>query len=99
MSKDELMNITDYIVWNIARNRDFMYHDYKFDKEKLDDYIDELIAMVFSLHDLLYNEINGDRYNYMWHWTNKIGINYYDDKMCEHFFDDIMKEGEKAWQN
>lgn len=84
----ELEKITDKIKWDVARDEDVMHHSYLTPK---DDIIDTLIAMVFSLHNLLYKEVTGELYDYMWHWTNKIGINYIDHKWCDHYFDDIME--------
>lgn len=95
MRKEELEKITEKIIYDVARNGDVMYHYYSIPKEEIDEIIDTLIAMLFSLHNLLYKEINGELYDYMWHWTNKIGINYIDHKWCDHYFDDIIESEDK----
>lgn len=60
----ELEKITEEIKWNIARNGNVMFHEY-IPKEEMDEIIDTLIAMVFSLHNLLYKEVDGELYDYM----------------------------------
>lgn len=33
----------------------------------------DLIDIIATLHNLLYESVTGDRYDYMFHWCNKIG--------------------------
>ena len=91
MTKEELQKVTDAIIYGVARNGVVMYHSDYLPKEEINEIIEILIAMVFSLHNLLYKEIEGDLYDYMWHWTNKIGVNYDNHRWCDHYFDDIME--------
>lgn len=85
INKEELDNITGWLKWNVFRNEDVMYAEDP-ETEKGDCYYD-LIDMIASLHNLLYEAITGDKYDYWFHWCNKIGSD------CnENFFDDIMKE-------
>lgn len=84
MTEKELDNITSWLKWNVFRNEDVMYAEDP-ETEKGDRYYD-LIDMIASLHNLLYEAITGDKYDYWFHWCNKIGSD------CnENFFDDIMK--------
>ena len=34
--------------------------------------IDELVNIIFSLHNELYKEVTGQYYDYMFHWCNKV---------------------------
>lgn len=75
MDKKQMRAITDWIIDNVVRNEEIMYDDSIFDKaldcygEKID-----LVDIIVTLHDLLYEQIYGERYDYMWHWANKIGF-------------------------
>lgn len=88
MTKEELDNITDYLKWNVFRNPDVMFAE-DTETEEGDRYYD-LIDIIASLHNLLCEAVTGDRYDYMFHWANKIGSDCSDD-----FFDDIMKGDQK----
>lgn len=35
--------------------------------------VPDLIDTIASLHNLLYEEVTGQRYDYMFHWSNKAG--------------------------
>lgn len=75
MNEQKLDEITTYLKENVFKNTDIMYTD--------DDMILDLLEMIASLHNLLYEEVTGERYDYMFHWANKIGSWVNDD-----FFDD-----------
>lgn len=75
MNEHKLDEITTYLKENVFKNTDIMYTD--------DDMILDLLEMIASLHNLLYEAVTGERYDYMFHWANKIGSWVYDD-----FFDD-----------
>lgn len=83
ITKEQLNEITDWLKWHIFRNRDVMFAE-DCETEKGDQYYD-LIDIIASLHNLLCEAIEGERYDYMFHWANKIGSDCSDD-----FFDDIM---------
>ena len=74
MDKKQMRAITDWIIDNVVRNEKVMYDDFIGDQE-LDCYGQkiDLVDVIVSLHDLLYEQIYGERYDYMWHWANKIG--------------------------
>lgn len=50
----------------------------------------DLIDIISSLHNLLYEAVTGDLYDYAWHWTNKIG-EWTDD----HYFDELIGRKKK----
>lgn len=75
MNEHKLNEITTYLKENVFKNTDIMYTD--------DDMILDLLEMIASLHNLLYEAVTGERYDYMFHWANKISSWVYDD-----FFDD-----------
>lgn len=74
MDKKQMRAITDWIIDNVVRNEKVMFDDFIWDQE-LDCYGQkiDLVDVIVSLHDLLYEQIYGERYDYMWHWANKIG--------------------------
>lgn len=87
ISKKQLDEITDFLKWNIFRNGDIMYDD-DFPGVKLDEpYTDkfhgeisevDLTDIIASLHNLLYEAVYGQRYDYMFHHCNKIGADCLD---------------------
>lgn len=79
IDKDQLLAITEKLkeeVW-------------------ISNYIDweaslDLVDIISSLHNLLYEAVTGDLYDYAWHWTNKIG-EWTDD----HCFDELIGRKKK----
>lgn len=67
MEKAKLDKITNQIATAFC-NPDTFY-DYNGDQ------VPYLIDVIASLHNLLYEEVTGTRYNYMFHWSNKGGYN------------------------
>lgn len=82
MTKEQLYRITAYLKEKVWRNYDVMY------QQSTDSF--DLVDIISSLHNLLYEEVTGSRYNYAFHWANKIGS-----CTLDNIFDEIMKEGEK----
>ena len=98
ISKKQLDEITGFLRWNVFRNMDIMYNlDFpgvKLDEPYTDKYHGEitevdLTDIIASLHNLLYEAVYGQRYDYMFHHCNKIGADCLDN-----VFDGIL-EGEK----
>lgn len=85
ITKEQLDNITSWIKWHIFRNGDIMWAEDP-ETEKGNQYYD-LIDIIASLHNLLYEAIEGEPYDYMFHWANKIGSD-----CCDNFFDEIMNK-------
>lgn len=82
ITEQELYKITDWLRENIWRNDDVMYgYDYRFDLPVLspDNRTIDTIDIITSLHNLLFEAVTGKRYDYAFHWANKIGANLYDD--------------------
>jgi len=77
MTRDKLDVITYWIRENIMRNPNIMLDD----AIRGDDiYRDiDLIEVIASLHNMLYKEVTGEYYDYMFHWANKVGSSVYDD--------------------
>lgn len=69
MKKEKLDTITEYLISNVWRNANVM-----FDNSCIEDgNVSDLIDIISSLHNLLYEEVTGKRYNYAFHWANKVG--------------------------
>lgn len=74
MKEEQLDKITKYLVWNVWRNPNVM-----FDNSCIEDGdVSDLIDIISSLHNLLYEEVTGKRYNYAFHWANKVGSDVVD---------------------
>lgn len=95
ISKKQLDEITDFLKWNVFRNGDIMYDDdfpgVKLYKPYTDKYHGEitevdLTDIIASLHNLLYEAVYGQRYDYMFHHCNKIGADCLDN-----VFDGILE--------
>ena len=90
MTKEELDNITHWIKNNIMRDSNIMFDDnIRGDCYEFQDI--DMIEVIASLHNMLYKEVTGEYYDYMFHWANKIGSWVYDDL--------FKKEGEKRERN
>ena len=70
MTEKELENITDWLKWHIFRNSDVMFAEDP-ETEQGDRYYD-LIDMIASLHNLLYEAITGNKYDYWFHCVTKL---------------------------
>ena len=82
MNREQINKITEYLKEKVWRNDVVMY--------QLDtDEMGELVDIISSLHNLLYECVTGERYNYAFHWCNKIGA-WTEDNI----FDNIIKGGE-----
>ena len=88
MTEKQLSAITEYLKEKVWRNEDAMYM--QSDDQGISS-IDpaDLIDIISSLHNLLYEAITAKKYNYAFHWCNKIG-SWTEDNI----FDEILK-GEK----
>ena len=89
MTKEELDNITVWIKDNVMRNSKIMFEDAVRGDDKYYDV--DLIEVIASLHNMLYKEVTGEYYDYMFHWANKVGSYVYDDL--------FKKEDEKRERN
>lgn len=89
ITEEKLNEITNYIILEIMRNPDIMY----------DEFIDEsdvdIIGVIASLHNLLYEAVTGKRYDYMFHWANKLGGSCNDDLFDENSENYVIEERHK----
>lgn len=67
MKTKTIEEITEYLANEVFRD---YYKWFDFDR---DDCAVELLDIIASLHNLLYEKETGKRYNYMFHWANKAG--------------------------
>lgn len=88
IDKDKLEKITIWLIANVFRNASIMYNDVIRGNNKYTDV--DLIDIIASLHNLLYESVNGEPYDYMFHWANKVGSD-----CTDNIFDD-MEEGDKG---
>ena len=95
MNEKQLYELTQWLKYNVFMNEDVMQSEYIWNQG-----IDctgqsvNLIDIIASLHNLIYEAITGDKYNYMFHWTNKIGCACWDDIFNE-LLSQAAKEEEK----
>lgn len=74
MTKEKLDEITEYLISNVWRNENVMFDNALIEEGNVSDLID----IISSLHNLLYEEVTGVRYNYAFHWANKVGSDVVD---------------------
>lgn len=97
MSEQELDNLREWLIWHVFRNEDYMFlpyyasggRSYREDEDRKDR-ISNLLAMVASLYNLLHKEVKGEKYEYFFHWANKVG-SWVEDNV----FDDILSGGKE----
>lgn len=90
MTEKELRVITDWLIENVFRNPDIMYDDYFWNQEiYIGSTCVDLIDVIATLHNLLHEQVTGDKYNYMFHWCNKIGADCNDN-----VFDELISTAE-----
>jgi hypothetical protein len=77
MNNYELAELTNFIIRKIMRNSDLMFDDAVRGDPDSDDV--DLLEVIASLHNMLYKEVTGEYYDYMFHWANKVGGWVYDD--------------------
>lgn len=86
MTKEQLNEITSWLIDNVFRNPDAMFSD----EIEIGNEAIALPDVIATLHNLLYEQITGERYDYMFHWANKVGSDCNDN-----IFDSMLKGGEK----
>lgn len=88
MTEKQLNELTYWLRENVFKNPDIMYNDWlqeqEIDKDNLDT---DLIDIIASLHNIIYELVTGNRYDYMFHHCNKIGADCNDD-----VFDKLLKK-------
>lgn len=80
MTEKQLNELTYWLRENVFKNPDIMYNDWLCEQEIDKDNIDtDLIDIIASLHNIIYELVTGKRYDYMFHHCNKIGSDCNDD--------------------
>lgn len=82
--KDKMTEITRWLIQNVFRDPNILYNDNIRGEHEGD--ID-LVDVIASLHNLLYESVTGYRYDYMFHWANKEGAYCHDN-----IFDNMEEE-------
>lgn len=77
MNNYELAELTTFIIKKVMRNSDLMFDEVVRGRDDSDDV--DLLEVIASLHNMLYKEVTGEYYDYMFHWANKVGGHVYDD--------------------
>ncbi|MBQ5769485.1 MAG: hypothetical protein IIV94_11490 [Clostridiales bacterium] len=70
ISDEKMEEITGILINGLFRNSAIMYCEMplvNYDGKRYD-----LRDIVATLHNYLYEAVNGKRYNYMFHWANKV---------------------------
>ncbi len=73
MDKQKLKEITCWIIDTVIQNYDIMYNDSIREAATSDSKCVDLIEVIVYLHNCLWECVYNERYNYMFHWANKIG--------------------------
>ena len=93
MRKEQLDKLTRYIVDKYMLN---VYDYILYNKDEYSETSIELFDAIASLRNLLYKEVTGKNYDYMFHLCNKCGYNEIDDdilyEILDMKFEDIKKE-------
>lgn len=74
MKIEQLDEITEYLISNVWRNPNVMFDNSCIEEDD----VSNLIDIISSLHNLLYEEVKGVRYNYAFHWANEVGSDVID---------------------
>lgn len=74
MTIENLEDVRNYLIDNVIRNDRIVLDDYaRYHKSALNDYYIDLVDIIASLYNLLHLEVTGEKYDYMFHWANKVG--------------------------
>lgn len=88
LTVDELDRIIGWLKENVFRNENYMFLPYHTSNDEDGELTDNLLSMVASLANLLFKEVRNEKYDYFFHWANKVGA-WVEDNV----FDDIIKGG------
>ena len=81
----DLEKIKDVIKNDIILTDKTLDYEWNLDEDEID-----LIQIITSLYNLLYEVCTGEKYDYFFHWLNKVGVNVDDD--FERYFDKLLKK-------
>lgn len=87
MNEKQLDILTTWLKEHIFMNDKIMFNDVLWDESIDFDNVDASVTdIIASLHNIIYKLVTGEKYDYMWHWCNKIGSDCDDsafDKLLE----------------
>lgn len=87
MSEGELKIVREWIIWHIMREPKILFDPAVRDITVYGDPGEavniDLVDVIASLYELLHYEVTGEGYDYMWHWTNKVGSDVNNDLFIE----------------
>ena len=85
MTKENLKALTNDLIDNVIQNPDYVF-------DLGAEHNIELLEIIASLHNLLYKEVTGQYYDYMFHWYNKIAGGLLEDGLYKKYGN--QEEGE-----
>lgn len=94
MTEKDLEIIRKWLINNVFRDRTIMFNDNIRDTINNGNIHIDLIDIIASLYNILHTEITGEKYDYMFHWANKIG-SYVDDNFLHNVIMEEKFNGEK----
>lgn len=89
IDQKKLKDITEFLANNVFRDIDIMHGDLP--GVSIDGCEVDLVDIIASLHNLLCEAVTGNRYNYMFHWANKVGAWTFDNIFDDDFKDEYNK--------
>ena len=78
MTKENLDTLTSDLIDNVIQNKNYVF-------DLGAEYNIDLLEIIASLHNILYKEITGEYYDYMFHWYNKIAGGSLEDSMYKKY--------------
>lgn len=71
-------SITKWLIDNVFRNEKYYMPQ---DNATMEDMLWDLMIVIASLHNEYYKVVNGEYYDYMFHWVNKMNCGSIDDNI------------------
>lgn len=80
MDKKALDALTSDLIDNVIQNNDFVF-------DLGAEYNIDLLEIIASLHNILYKEVTGSYYDYMFHWYNKVAGGILEDGLYKKYME------------
>lgn len=80
MNKADLDALTGDLIDNVIQNPDFVF-------DLGAEHNIELLEIIASLHNILYKEVTGEYYDYMFHWYNKVAGGTLEDSLYKKYME------------
>jgi len=80
MSKENMQSLTLDLIDNVIQNPDFVF-------DLGAEYNIDLLEIIASLHNILYKEVTGEYYDYMFHWYNKVAGGSLEDDLYKKYME------------